>query len=45
MRTVYEDRALWRQRGLQASAIIREAFSWDAVARQAFGQLQQVRGA
>jgi len=36
MREVVENRALWRERGLQASRVVRERFSWDAVAGNVF---------
>lgn len=35
MRDVYEHQADWRARAAQASAVIREAFSWDAIGKRA----------
>jgi glycosyltransferase involved in cell wall biosynthesis len=40
MRDVYENRANWRRKGLQASAVIREQFSWDAIGRKALDGVQ-----
>ncbi len=39
MRTVFEDRAGWRDRALRASAMIRESFAWDSIARHALAQM------
>jgi len=40
MRDVYEHPESWRERGLRAAAVIRDEFSWDAIARKAIVAIQ-----
>jgi glycosyltransferase involved in cell wall biosynthesis len=40
MRDVYENHAAWRDRAGVAAAVIRDAFSWDAIAGRAIAGLQ-----
>lgn len=44
MREVYEQPALWRERALQASAILREEFDWDVIGRKALQAAQALHG-
>jgi hypothetical protein len=39
MRQVYEQPQAWRARALQASEIVRNAFSWDAIGRKALDEI------
>jgi glycosyltransferase involved in cell wall biosynthesis len=43
MRDVYEDPESWRERAHRAAALIREEFSWDAIARRAIAAVQQLK--
>jgi glycosyltransferase involved in cell wall biosynthesis len=44
MRDVYEHQAAWRVRADQASAVIREAFSWDAIGKKAVAGVHALHG-